>query len=53
MAVSLNCFVTTPLTITAFVVASLAAPLAYAKAGTTTGTCRVVDGDAKKRSEDL
>ena len=45
MAVSLNCCVTTALNITAFVVASLVATVAYAKTGTITGTCRVEDGD--------
>lgn len=45
MAVSLSCYATTILNITAFVVASLVSPMTYAKTGTTAGTCRVVDGD--------
>jgi endonuclease YncB( thermonuclease family) len=45
MAVSLNCYVTTPLTISLIVAALLAASTAHAKDGTITGTCHVVDGD--------
>jgi len=45
MAVSLNRYVTMPLTISLFIVALLVAPLVHAKTGTISGTCRVKDGD--------
>lgn len=48
MAVSLNCYVTNPRTISLFLVVSLVLLLpvsAYAAKGAITGTCHVVDGD--------